>query len=67
MKKLSSVLLIATVLLSGCVSSPIVPRRDATAALINHPDFSKAATAAPVWVRQALQTITSYESELATK
>jgi tryptophan-rich sensory protein len=68
MKKLSNVLwIVGVVLLSGCASLPTAPRRDATAALIARPDFRTAATAAPEWVREALRTITSYESELASK
>lgn len=58
--------------LTGCATSGLVVRRepelrDATAALITHPEFERAAKAAPGWVNKALATITQYEAELARK
>lgn len=41
------------------------PKRDATAALIRHHQFSNVAKAGPEWVNEALETITRYEAELA--
>lgn len=42
-----------------------VTAQDNTAALISHPEFLKAAHAAPLWTDAALKTITRLEKELA--
>ena len=52
-------------LLSGC--GTVTADRDATLALIRHPQFPSAAKAAPGWVDAALRTITEYEAELFTR
>lgn len=52
--------------LAGCASiAPSDTGRDATLALIRHPEFSAAAQAAPGWVEEALAVITDYEAQLA--
>lgn len=65
MKQASLFLLVLS--LNGCASAPAIEHRDATSELIHHPEFKAAAQAAPNWVGQALQTITRYEAELASK
>lgn len=62
-----SALLAAASLAAGCATTPadLPPRRDATEALIRHPQFTDAAKAAPQFVTEALQVITRYEAELA--
>ena len=52
--------------LAGCASiAPSETGRDATLALIRHPEFPAAAQAAPGWVQEALAVITDYEAQLA--
>ncbi len=53
--------------LNGCATAPAVPHRDASLALIEHPQFKAAAQAAPQWVERALTTITALEADLASK
>jgi hypothetical protein len=61
-------LLLLLLACSGCATAPAPrPPADATAALIAHPDFPLVARTSPAWVRAALETITSLESELAAK
>lgn len=67
--KLSAILAAAS-LAGGCVSRPPAEQiayRDATEALIRHPQFPDAAKAAPQFVTEALQVVTRYEAELATR
>ena len=59
--------ILALLMLGGCQMPPRVtnsPKRDATAALIRHPQFVDAAKAGPQFVSEALNTITSLEAEL---
>lgn len=62
---------LAASLISGCAAirppSSLDSERDATLALIHHPEFQAAAKAAPHWVSDALHQITAYEAELAKK
>lgn len=55
--------------LAGCVHTQTAPApkapQDNTARLIARPDFKAAAKAAPEWVRDALHTITSLETQVA--
>lgn len=64
-----SALLAAVSLAGGCATAPakVPARRDATEALIRHPQFTDAAKAAPQFVTEALQVVTRYEAELATR
>ena len=66
---LQSLPLLLTLALSGCatnVRSEIpVTAQDNTARLIQHPQFKRAAQAAPEWVGAALATITRLETEKA--
>jgi hypothetical protein len=65
-----SALLAAISLAAGCATSspaPTLVHRDATEALIRHPQFHDAARSAPQFVTEALQVITRYEAELATR
>ena len=59
--------ILALLTLGGCQTAgqvPSSPKRDATAALIRHPEFQAAARVAPRFVGEALSTITSLEAEL---
>lgn len=64
-----SAFLAAASLIGGCATAPadVPSRRDATEALIRHPQFIDAAKAAPQFVNEALQVVTRYEAELATR
>lgn len=57
---------------SGCATAParlpaVPENRDATLALIRHPQFDEAVKAAPRWVSDALLQITAYEAQLARR
>ena len=59
--------ILALLMLGGC-QMPLRQtnslKRDATEALIRHPQFGDAARAGPQFVSEALNTITSLEAEL---
>lgn len=62
----------ALLAVSGCASAParlpaVPENRDATLALIRHPQFDEAVKAAPRWVSDALLQITAYEAQLARR
>lgn len=57
------VLLMTLWLMNGCATVQL----NNSNRLIARPDFRQAATAAPEWVRQALQTINALEYELERK
>jgi hypothetical protein len=62
--------ILALLMLGGCQtpqSKTEAPKRDATASLIRHPQFNQAAKAAPQFVSEALNMITSLEAELERK
>lgn len=61
--------ILAASLATGCAttSGETITRRDATAALIRHPQFNAAANAAPQFVNEVLQVVTRYEAELALR
>ena len=75
MKKTHAILtlwpLLGALTLGGCASgarSPLpVKSDDNTARLLTHPQFGRAAAAAPDFVNAALQTVTRLETELANK
>ncbi len=74
MKKTHAILtlwpLLGALTLGGCATgarSLPVKSDDNTAKLLEHPQFGRAAAAAPDFVNAALQTVTRLETELANK
>ncbi len=54
-------MLLAMLVMSGCATEI---KMDNAQRLINHPEFSAAAKAAPNWTREALDTISRLEFEI---
>lgn len=67
LRRLASLILAASIA-GGCANiGGSIPRRDATESLVRHPQFPAAAKAAPAFVTEALEIITTYEAELAAR
>ncbi|MBX3736727.1 MAG: hypothetical protein KF715_08565 [Candidatus Didemnitutus sp.] len=58
-------IIIACALLAGCASAPV--QLNNSDRLIQHPQFKKAAQAAPEFVSEALKTINRLEHEIESR